>query len=105
MQHEDTLLQISTMMALLDGVFESETRYESILPGHDFGIGTFDHLDGEMIGFDGFFYQLRPCTLGGRTLTISSTLRRCSHCWAWAIKAPRVVKCPAAPFLTCRPGI
>ncbi|MCK2156528.1 MULTISPECIES: acetolactate decarboxylase [Exiguobacterium] len=59
MQHEDTLLQISTMMALLDGVFESETRYESILPGHDFGIGTFDHLDGEMIGFDGSFYQLR----------------------------------------------
>lgn len=59
MQREDTLLQISTMMALLDGVFESETSYASILEGHDFGIGTFDHLDGEMIGFDGSFYQLR----------------------------------------------
>ncbi len=59
MKQDGTLLQISTMMALLDGVFESETRYGSILEGHDFGIGTFDHLDGEMIGFDGSFYQLR----------------------------------------------
>lgn len=59
MTNDDTLLQISTMMALLDGVFESEVSYASVLDGRDFGIGTFDHLDGEMIGFDNTFYQLR----------------------------------------------
>ncbi|WP_214723812.1 acetolactate decarboxylase [Exiguobacterium sp. s143] len=59
MAHDKTLVQISTMMALLDGVFESEVTYASVLDQRDFGIGTFDHLDGEMIGFDGQFYQLR----------------------------------------------
>lgn len=59
MTHDKTLVQISTMMALLDGVFESEVTYASVLDQRNFGIGTFDHLDGEMIGFDGQFYQLR----------------------------------------------
>ncbi|UKS55372.1 acetolactate decarboxylase [Exiguobacterium acetylicum] len=59
MAHDKTLVQISTMMALLDGVFESDVTYASVLDQRDFGIGTFDHLDGEMIGFDGQFYQLR----------------------------------------------
>jgi acetolactate decarboxylase len=59
MTHDKTLVQMSTMMALLVGVFDSEVTYASVLDQRSFGIGTFDHLDGEMIGFDGQFYQLR----------------------------------------------
>ncbi|GAY77111.1 acetolactate decarboxylase [Sporolactobacillus inulinus] len=53
------LFQLSTMSSLLDGVFEGAMSYDEIKAFGDFGIGTFEHLDGEMIAFDGEFYRLR----------------------------------------------
>ncbi|EST12805.1 acetolactate decarboxylase [Sporolactobacillus laevolacticus] len=53
------LFQLSTMSSLLDGVFEGAMSYDEIKEYGDFGIGTFEHLDGEMIAFDGQFYRLR----------------------------------------------
>lgn len=53
------IFQLSTMTSLLDGVFEGAMTYEQIKEHGDFGIGTFAHLDGEMIGFDDQFYRLR----------------------------------------------
>jgi acetolactate decarboxylase len=53
------LYQTSLMTALLDGVYEGETTYGEIRKHGDFGLGTFNDLDGEMVGFDGTFYQLR----------------------------------------------
>ena len=53
------LYQTSLMTALLDGVYEGETTYGEIRKHGDFGLGTFNDLDGEMVGFDGAFYQLR----------------------------------------------
>jgi acetolactate decarboxylase len=53
------LYQTSLMSALVDGVYEGQTTYGELHQHGDFGLGTFNDLDGEMVGFDGTFYQLR----------------------------------------------
>ncbi|CAM3201333.1 acetolactate decarboxylase [Sporolactobacillus spathodeae] len=53
------VFQLSTMTSLLDGVYDGAMSYDEFKMHGDFGIGTFDHLDGEMIGFDNQFYRLR----------------------------------------------
>ncbi|WP_424160475.1 acetolactate decarboxylase [Bacillus amyloliquefaciens] len=56
---EDQIYQVSTMTSLLDGVYDGDFDMADILKFGDFGIGTFNKLDGELIGFDGQFYRLR----------------------------------------------
>ena len=41
------------------GVFDGEVSVESILEHGDFGLGTFAHLDGEMVVLDGHAYQVQ----------------------------------------------
>ncbi len=53
------LYQTSLMSALVDGVYEGQASYGELHRHGDFGLGTFNDLDGEMVGFDGIFYQLR----------------------------------------------
>jgi acetolactate decarboxylase len=53
------LYQTSLMSALMAGIYEGEATYGEIRKHGDFGLGTFNDLDGEMVGFDGTFYQLR----------------------------------------------
>ena len=53
------LYQTSLMSALIEGLYEGEVTYGQIRMHGDFGLGTFNELDGEMVGFDGTFYQLR----------------------------------------------
>ena len=53
------LVQISTIDALLQGVYEGNTTLHTLSENGDFGIGTFNGLDGEMILADGVFYQVR----------------------------------------------
>jgi acetolactate decarboxylase len=53
-----TIHQTSTMIALLDGVFDGVVTYKDLAKKGDFGIGTFNQLDGEMIAFDGEFYHI-----------------------------------------------
>lgn len=53
------LYQTSLMSALIAGIYEGEMTYGEIRKHGDFGLGTFNDLDGEMVGFDGTFYQLR----------------------------------------------
>jgi acetolactate decarboxylase len=47
------------MGALLDGVYDSDVTIADILRHGDFGLGTFNHLDGEMVILDGICYHLR----------------------------------------------
>jgi acetolactate decarboxylase len=47
------------MSALLEGVYEGEVTYAELAQHGDFGLGTFNDLDGEMIAIDGKFFQLR----------------------------------------------
>src|SRR4029077_6556394 len=53
------LYQTSLISALIAGLYEGEMTYGEIRKHGDFGLGTFNDLDGEMVGFDGTFYQLR----------------------------------------------
>ncbi len=55
----ETLVQISTIDALLNGVYDGVMSFETLKEYGDFGIGTFAGLDGEMVGFDGDFYQVK----------------------------------------------
>ena len=51
----ETLTQISTIGALLDGVYDGVVTFGTLRQYGDFGIGTFEGLDGEMVGFEGSF--------------------------------------------------
>jgi acetolactate decarboxylase len=53
------LYQTSVMSALIEGVYEGEVTYGELAQHGDFGLGTFNDLDGEMVAFDGQFFQLR----------------------------------------------
>ncbi|NQT26521.1 acetolactate decarboxylase [candidate division KSB1 bacterium] len=55
----DTVYQTSTIDALLAGVYDGELTLNKLLTHGDFGIGTFDCLDGEMIIVDGEIYQIK----------------------------------------------
>lgn len=54
-----TVFQISTIQALLKGVYDGETTVEQLKKFGDFGFGTFNGLDGEMIAINGQFYQAK----------------------------------------------
>ena len=55
----DVLFQVSTIDALLVGVYDGSTTFDELARHGDFGIGTFNHLDGEMIALNGQFYRIR----------------------------------------------
>ncbi len=55
----DVLFQVSTIDALMLGVYDGTLSFEELEKRGGFGIGTFDHLDGEMIGLDGEYYQVK----------------------------------------------
>ncbi|RXH58117.1 acetolactate decarboxylase [Granulicella sibirica] len=54
-----TLFQISTSRALVQGVYEEAVSAGQLLLHGDFGLGTFDALDGEMVLLDGVIYQVK----------------------------------------------
>jgi acetolactate decarboxylase len=54
-----TLFQVSTSGALVAGVYDKQVSVQTILEHGDFGLGTFAHLDGEMVILDGHAYQVR----------------------------------------------
>lgn len=53
------IYQTSLMSALLDGVYEGDVTIAELLKHGNFGLGTFNHLDGELIAFDREVHQLR----------------------------------------------
>ena len=54
-----TLFQVSTSGALVQGVYERAVSSNLLLNYGDFGLGTFENLDGEMVILDGAIYQVR----------------------------------------------
>ena len=53
------ITQVATIDALLAGVYDGHMTLETLRGYGDFGIGTFEGLDGEMILLDGMFYKVR----------------------------------------------
>ncbi|MGB6766108.1 MAG: acetolactate decarboxylase [Mycobacterium sp.] len=58
-RHGSEVYQTSTMGALLDGVYDGDVTVRELLRHGNFGLGTFNGLDGEMLVLDGVCYQLR----------------------------------------------
>lgn len=54
---QDTLYQVSTIDALMQGVYDGTVEVGELKKQGNFGIGTFDRLDGEMIVLDGKVWQ------------------------------------------------
>jgi acetolactate decarboxylase len=54
-----TLFQVSTSGALVQGIYERAVSSKLLLQHGDFGIGTFEDLDGEMVILEGAIYQAR----------------------------------------------
>lgn len=53
------VFQTGLMAGLLDGVYDGEMTIGELLGHGNFGLGTFDGLDGEMVVLDGVAYQMR----------------------------------------------
>ena len=66
----EVLYQVSTIDALITGVFDGIQPVGEIRKRGDFGIGTFDALDGEMIVLDGGVYQAKA---DGRIYTVTDS--------------------------------
>ncbi len=57
--NEEVLYQTSTINALLDEVYDGNVTVEELKRHGDLGLGTFNKLDGELIGLDVEFYQVK----------------------------------------------
>jgi acetolactate decarboxylase len=53
------VVQISTIDALLAGSYDGVMRLDTLLEYGDFGLGTFDRLDGEMLVYQGEIFQIK----------------------------------------------
>ena len=57
--NRDVLYQNSNITALGAGVYDGETTIEQLQMNGDFGLGTFNGLDGELIAINGAYYQIK----------------------------------------------
>lgn len=57
--NKSTIVQVSTIDALLTGLYDGVMPLHEMIQHGNFGIGTFDKLDGEMIFLDGVVYQIK----------------------------------------------
>ncbi len=55
----ETLVQVATIGALLEGFYDGTTTLGELRRYGDYGLGTFSTLDGEMVEVAGRFYQVR----------------------------------------------
>jgi acetolactate decarboxylase len=55
---ENSIYLCAPVNALVEGIYEEDILLSDVLRHGDFGIGTFDDLDGEMVILDGCCYQM-----------------------------------------------
>lgn len=66
------LVQFSILDALMRGLYQAPFSFADVRKSGDFGLGTVDGLDGEMIAVDGTFYKILP---DGRAVVLPDTAR------------------------------
>jgi acetolactate decarboxylase len=66
----ETVFQVASFKQFAEGDFGGIITYAELAKRGDFGIGTLDGLDGEMVALDGVFYQI---PIDGKPRRISST--------------------------------
>lgn len=69
---DDILFQVSTLGALQEGVYDGVVAFKELKSHGNFGIGTFDGLDGEMTELDGKVYQI---TSDGKVHLVKDTVK------------------------------
>lgn len=56
--HANRIYFCSPVNALVEGIYQQRIPFTEIKQHGDFGLGTFDNLDGEMVMLDGEIYQI-----------------------------------------------
>lgn len=56
----ETIFQNAPINALMAGCYDGTMSVKSLKEHGDFGLGTLDALDGEMVALNGAFYQIKP---------------------------------------------
>ena len=56
---DHSVFQVSTYHALKQGILETETTFGELRKHGDFGLGTLNGLDGEMVALGGEFFQVK----------------------------------------------
>src|SRR5687767_2863183 len=70
LQHSSLYL-CAPVNALVEGIYEENIKLTEVKKHGDFGLGTFDSLDGEMIMLDGVVYQI---TGDGRVSVVDDSI-------------------------------
>ncbi len=65
---DHAIYQVSTFHALKQGKYDGETTFEELKKRGDFGIGTVNGLDGEVVALNGEFFQIKA---DGRVYSIA----------------------------------
>ncbi len=73
------LFQTSTIDALLHGEYDGDVDFAELSGRGDFGLGTLEALDGEMVALDGGFYQVKAD--GRPTRSTPGRARRSRGLW------------------------
>jgi acetolactate decarboxylase len=59
-RNADEIFHYSVMDALRNGVYQGALTVKDVASVGDFGLGTFNNLDGELVGLDGVIYRIAP---------------------------------------------
>ena len=65
---DHSIFQVSTFHALKQGKYDGETTFEVLKKQGDFGLGTVNGLDGEVLALNGEFFQIKA---DGRVYSIA----------------------------------
>ncbi len=57
--NREVIYQFSTIESLFEGTYDGNLTFGELKNHGDYGLGTFDSLDGEMIQIEGKFYQIK----------------------------------------------
>lgn len=58
-KNKEILFQYSTLGSLMEGIYDGDMTFSELKRYGNFGLGTFNALDGEMIELDHQFYQIK----------------------------------------------
>ncbi len=67
-----SIFQVSVIRATVEGLYDGVISVGELKKHGDFGIGTFERLDGEMVDLDGLVYQLKA---DGTTRIVNDSMR------------------------------
>ena len=88
-RNQNTLFQLSAFNTFSAGSFEGDTSFAELAEHGDFGIGTLNNLNGEMIALNGKFYQIPtdglPRQIGASEKTPYATVSFFRQDWTFQV--------------------